>query len=63
MGATFQDNVCFQNLIRYIEQGEITPMVAATFPLSEIGAAQEMFLEKNFVGKIVLTIPDDNTDQ
>ena len=62
MGSTFQDKICFQNLIRYIEKGELTPMVAATFPLEEICAAQEMFLEKNFVGKIVLTIPEDDTD-
>ena len=61
MGSTFQDKTCFQNLIRYIEQGELIPMVAATFPLEEICAAQEMFLEKNFVGKIVLTIPEDGT--
>ncbi len=59
MGSTFQDKVCFENLISYIEKNEIKPMVAATFPLSEIGAAQEMFLAKNFVGKIVLTIPED----
>ena len=62
MGSTFQDKICFQNVIRYIEQGELIPMVAATFPLREIRAAQEMFLEKNFVGKIVLTIPEDGTD-
>lgn len=62
MGSTFQDKICFQNVIRYIEQGELIPMVAATFPLRKIRAAQEMFLEKNFVGKIVLTIPEDGTD-
>ena len=57
-GSTFQDKVCFENLISYIEKGEIKPMVAATFPLNDIGKAQEMFLEKNFVGKIVLTVPE-----
>jgi len=29
-------------------------MVAATYPMSEINAAQEKFLSKDFVGKIVL---------
>jgi NADPH:quinone reductase-like Zn-dependent oxidoreductase len=57
MGATWQDRICFENLIGYIEKNEIKPILAATFPLDEIGKAQEMFLEKNFVGKIVLTIP------
>ena len=59
MGSTFQDKICFENLISYIEKNEIKPMVAATFPLEEIGKAQEMFLAKNFVGKIVLTIPEN----
>ena len=59
MGSTFQDKICFENLISYIENGEIKPMVAAIFPLNQIGKAQEMFLEKNFVGKIVLTIPEN----
>ena len=59
MGATFQDKIVFENLIGYIERGEISPAVHAVFPLSEIADAQEMFLAKNFVGKIVLTIPHD----
>jgi NADPH:quinone reductase-like Zn-dependent oxidoreductase len=58
MGTTYQDKICFESLIGYIEQNEIKPMVAATFPLEDIASAQEMFLEKNFVGKIVLTIPE-----
>jgi len=32
-------------------------MVAATFPLSEIVAAQTLFLAKTHVGKIVLIPP------
>ena len=44
----------FGNLVGYIERGEIRPLVAATFPLAEIGAAQEAFLAKRHVGKIVL---------
>ncbi len=54
LGSTFQDPIVFENLIRYVEQGEIAPMVAATYPLSEIVTAQEAFLAKEFVGKIVL---------
>ncbi|MCE2517819.1 MAG: alcohol dehydrogenase family protein [Alphaproteobacteria bacterium] len=60
MGSTFQDKVVFENLIGYIERNEITPVIAATFPLDQIGKAQEMFLAKNFVGKIVLTVPQDD---
>ena len=36
--------------------GSLRPKVAATFPLAEIRAAQELFLSKQFVGKIVLEV-------
>ena len=57
-GSTWQDREAFENLIHLIEQNKIKPMIAATFPLHEIGKAQEMFLDKGFVGKIVLTVPE-----
>ena len=57
LGATYQDKVVFRNLISYIENDEIKPQIAATFPLASIGEAQKMFLSKDFVGKIVLTVP------
>lgn len=47
----------FKNLIRFIEQEKIKPIVAHTFPLTEIVNAQQAFSEKQHVGKIVLTIP------
>jgi len=56
MGCTFQPRVVFENLVSYIEAGELDPVVAATFPLSEIASAQEKFLSKDFVGKIVLEV-------
>lgn len=53
-GCTVLDPEVFPNLVRYIEQGEITPLVSATYRLSEIVAAQQAFLEKRHFGKIVL---------
>jgi NADPH:quinone reductase-like Zn-dependent oxidoreductase len=58
MGCTFQDEEVFANLISYIEKGEIRPLVAKTFPLRQIREAQEAFLNKGHLGKIVLTIPE-----
>lgn len=58
MGSTYQDRAAFEYLITLLEQGAVRPPIAATFPLEEIASAQAMFLEKNFVGKIVLTIPE-----
>jgi NADPH:quinone reductase-like Zn-dependent oxidoreductase len=57
IGCTFQDDIVFENLVGYIERGEIRPIVAQTFLLSEIGAAQEAFLAKKFTGKLVLVPP------
>jgi len=54
LGGTIQEPEVFGNLIGYIERGEIRPLVAATYPLAEIRAAQEAFLAKRHVGKIIL---------
>lgn len=56
-GCTFQEDEVFENLITYIEDGEIRPVVAQTYPLSEIAAAQEDFLAKKHTGKLVLIPP------
>ena len=56
-GCTFQEDVVFENIIKYLEDGEIKPLIAKTFPLHDIGAAQEAFLAKQFVGKLVLIPP------
>jgi NADPH:quinone reductase-like Zn-dependent oxidoreductase len=45
----------FTDLVSYIEKGEIKPVLAATYPLSELREAQQAFIEKNYVGKIVIT--------
>ena len=56
-GCTFQDDVVFENLVSYIECGGIRPVVARTLPLRDIGRAQEEFLAKKFIGKLVLVPP------
>jgi NADPH:quinone reductase-like Zn-dependent oxidoreductase len=56
-GCTLQDSSVFPNLISYIERGEIKPLVARQFPLRAIVSAQEEFLSKNHVGKIVIIPP------
>jgi NADPH:quinone reductase-like Zn-dependent oxidoreductase len=53
-GCTYQPVEVFSNLIKYIENGEIKPLVAKTYPLKEIKKAQEDFLLKKHVGKLVL---------
>jgi NADPH:quinone reductase-like Zn-dependent oxidoreductase len=56
-GCTFQEDAVFENLVSYIERGEIRPVVAKTYPLKDIAKAQEDFLLKKFTGKLVLVPP------
>jgi NADPH:quinone reductase-like Zn-dependent oxidoreductase len=53
-GCTIPDSEVFPNLVRYIENGEIRPLVSRTYPLPAIAAAQREFLAKRHTGKIVL---------
>ena len=56
-GCTFQEDVIFENIIRYIEAGEIRPVLARTYPLHDIVEAQKDFLNKTYTGKLVLIPP------
>jgi len=55
LGCTVLDPGVFENLVTYIERGEIRPVVARVHALEDIVAAQEQFLRKEHTGKIVLT--------
>ena len=55
-GCTVLDDGVFTSLVRRIERGEVQPVVAATYPLDRIVDAQEAFLAKGHVGKIVLQV-------
>ena len=54
-GCTILEKNVFKNLITYIENNEIKPLVAKVFSLEKIIEAQKYFLGKNFIGKIVIT--------
>jgi NADPH:quinone reductase-like Zn-dependent oxidoreductase len=55
-GCTVLEPHVFKNLITKIEHGKISPVIARTFDLEEIQDAQQMFMDKKFIGKIVLRI-------
>ena len=55
-GCTALEPEVFANLVGRIERGEIRPLVAETYPLAEIQAAQRAFGEMGYIGKIVLTL-------
>lgn len=56
LGCTVLEKEVFTNLVRRIEQDDIVPVVAKTFPLEQIVEAQKYFLTKKHTGKIVLTL-------
>ena len=54
IGCTAWDEPVFPNLVSYIENKHIRPLVAKTFDLADIVRAQQEFIEKQHVGKFVL---------
>jgi NADPH:quinone reductase-like Zn-dependent oxidoreductase len=54
LGCTVLEPQVFGNLVGYIERGQITPVIAAIRPLREIVEAQQAFLDKRHMGKIIL---------
>ena len=53
-GCTIPEPGLFSTLLGYIEAREIRPLISASYPLREMVAAQQAFLEKKHLGKIVL---------
>ena len=53
-GCTTWEEQVFLNLIKYIEEGRIQPLLSRTFKLSNIIEAQKEFLKKNHFGNFVL---------
>jgi NADPH:quinone reductase-like Zn-dependent oxidoreductase len=54
LGSTVIDPMVMGNLVKLIESGAIKPALAATYPLSELVAAQTAFIAKNHSGNIVV---------
>ena len=56
-GCTYQDKGLLENVIRYIESGDIQPVVSGSYPLKDIVEAQQDFISKKHTGKLVLVPP------
>lgn len=54
-GSTVIPPHVFQDLVGYIERAEIRPLLARTYPLADLHAAQQAFIDKHHVGNIVVT--------
>jgi len=55
-GCTVLEKDVFSNLIKRIEAGEVMPLIANTFPLSQIAEAQNIFETKQHVGKLIVDL-------
>lgn len=55
-GSTVVPPHIFKDVVGYIERGEIKPVLAATYPLSDFHAAQRVFIDKQHTGNIVVTM-------
>ena len=55
-GATIFEPQVFADLVRYIEAGEVRPIVGGTYPLERIHEAQAAFERKQHVGSLVITL-------
>jgi len=53
-GSTVIGPEIMSNLVGYIERGAIRPLLAATYPLTELRAAQAAFISKQHSGNIVV---------
>lgn len=55
-GCTVLNEAVFPNLIKRIETGDVSPVVANTFSLPQIHEAQKQFETKQHIGKLVIDI-------
>ncbi|ADV14809.1 Zn-dependent oxidoreductase, NADPH:quinone reductase [Mesorhizobium australicum WSM2073] len=55
-GATIVPPGTASRLVRLIERGLLKPILAAQYPLRELAAAQQAFMEKRHVGNIVVAM-------
>ena len=55
-GSTVLPPHIFTDLVGYIERGEVKPLLAATYPLADLHAAQAAFIAKKHTGNIVMTL-------
>lgn len=59
-GATIVPPGTFADLVGYIERGEIKPVLAGVFDLSDLHAAQQAFIDKQHIGNIVVSVSADS---
>jgi NADPH:quinone reductase-like Zn-dependent oxidoreductase len=57
IGSTMHSPQIFHGVAELARRGAVTPEVAEAFPLAAIASAQERFVTKDFIGKLVVIPP------
>ncbi|HTF49259.1 MAG TPA: alcohol dehydrogenase family protein [Pseudonocardia sp.] len=55
IGSSFGTHQDFTQVLAHLATGQLRPLLAATYPLHELRLAQQHFVSKDFVGKLVVT--------
>ncbi|MCO7219235.1 zinc-binding dehydrogenase [Klenkia sp. PcliD-1-E] len=63
VGSTMHTAAHFARLVEHARSGDVRPRVAARYPLAEIHRAQERFLRRDHVGKVVLVPEEASPDR
>ncbi|MEV3930452.1 zinc-binding dehydrogenase [Streptomyces sp. NPDC049944] len=54
VGSTMHTPRIFDRLVEIARRGDVTPVVAATFPLGQVGEAQAQLARRSHVGKLII---------
>ncbi|TGG91169.1 Zn-dependent oxidoreductase [Natronospirillum operosum] len=61
-GSSQGTRTSFRRLVDYIQEGRIKPLLDRTFKLSDFHRAQETFMSKTYIGKLVV-VPDSQWEE
>ncbi|RNL85566.1 zinc-binding dehydrogenase [Halostreptopolyspora alba] len=61
IGSSFGTHQDFVDVVRAVDSGAVTPLLAGTYPLRDLPRAQADFARKDFVGKLVV-LPDTSEE-
>jgi alcohol dehydrogenase len=61
IGSTIGTAKEFLDVLELVKSDKLRPLVSRTYPLRELHAAQHAFLEKKFIGKIVIDVANNTS--
>ncbi|GAA2758786.1 alcohol dehydrogenase family protein [Actinopolymorpha rutila] len=56
VGSSFGTHEDFTEVVKYVGDGRLRPLLAGTYPLADLARAQRDFVDKKFFGKLVMEV-------